>query len=224
MLPAVYVIGDSISIHYGIYLQKYLDGQFHYSRKMSNPFNPDDPEGANGRDSGAVLEYLRWLFENSSFHPDILLVNCGLHDIKTDPAGQIQVPLENYRQNLTAVIDLLRSNGISWAWLRTTPVSDSIHNREQIEFRRFSADEERYNAQADELMKLHDVPVIDLKGFTRALGQDEELFCDHVHFRDPIREKQAAYLAGWLALWKESTGSSADRFESDKNEARPALQ
>jgi len=41
------------------------------------------------------------------------------------------------------------------------------------------------------------VPVIDLNTFTLNLGAD--LYCDHVHYHEPIREKQAAFIAGWLA-------------------------
>jgi len=30
------------------------------------------------------------------------------------------------------------------------------------------------------------------------------LYCDHVHFHDSIREKQAAYIAGWLGAFADS--------------------
>ena len=41
------------------------------------------------------------------------------------------------------------------------------------------------------------VPSIDLHAFTANLGGDP--YCDHVHFREPVREQQAAFIAGWLA-------------------------
>lgn len=59
-----------------------------------------------------------------------------------------------------------------------------------------------YNAVADRVMAAARVPCIDLYGFTCLLGPD--LYCDHVHFKEPIREKQAAFLAGWLARWSQS--------------------
>ena len=40
------------------------------------------------------------------------------------------------------------------------------------------------------------IPAIDLHGFTASIGP--ELYCDHVHFHEPVREKQAAFIAGWL--------------------------
>ena len=66
-------------------------------------------------------------------------------------------------------------------------------------FHRFVADCAAYNAVADRIMNAAGVPVIDLFTFTRNLGP--ELFCDHVHFHVNIREKQAAFIAGWLAGW-----------------------
>jgi hypothetical protein len=42
--------------------------------------------------------------------------------------------------------------------------------------------------------------VIDLHSFTANLGPD--LYIDHVHFPESIREKQAAYIAGWLDAYR----------------------
>ena len=38
--------------------------------------------------------------------------------------------------------------------------------------------------------------MIDLYTFTRNLGPD--LYCDHVHFHEHVREKQGAFVAGWV--------------------------
>ena len=55
---------------------------------------------------------------------------------------------------------------------------------------------ETYNAIADDTMRAFTIPSIDLFTFTGKLGPD--LYVDHVHFHEHIREKQAAYIAGWL--------------------------
>jgi len=122
-------------------------------------------------------------------------VNCGLHDIKTNPAtGAKQVPLDQYRTNLRAIVALL---GAKLIWIRTTPCDERVHNaRPGMEFFRYAADGLTYNQAADEIMAAADVPVIDLYTFTVNLGP--ELYCDHVHFHEAIREKQAAFIAGWL--------------------------
>ena len=54
-------------------------------------------------------------------------------------------------------------------------------------------------------MRRHDVPAVDLYGFTRTLGPD--LYADHVHFHAHIQERQAAFIAGWLCAATRSTSS-----------------
>ena len=86
--PRLFVIGDSISIFYGPYLKKYVEGKFDYDRKRDKGEamkNLDNPVGANGGDSRMVLSYLKELSADPSFKADVLLLNCGLHDVKTDP-------------------------------------------------------------------------------------------------------------------------------------------
>lgn len=195
-LPYLHVVGDSISMYYGPYLEKMLQGVMIYSRKEGTP--PGDWDSANGGDSAMVLEYLR-LRSQQPPKIDLLLVNCGLHDIKMNPgAVSQQVPLEQYVQNLRAILSLSNQMGSRMIWVRTTPVDDQIHNS-RAAFQRFERDVERYNAAADEVMAEHRVPVIDLFTFTRNLGQD--LYCDHVHFTEAICAQQAAFIAGRLYDW-----------------------
>ncbi len=204
-LPRVYVIGDSISIHYGPFLERYGRGKFVYARKQGEEealLNLDRPQGANGGDSAMVLTFLKGLLASAKPAPDLLLVNCGLHDIKTNPqSGQRQVPLDAYTRNLRALAALCRRHQAEWAWIRSTPVADAVHNKPGMEFFRYARDLEAYNAAADAVMAAEGVPAIDLYTFTRNLGDD--LFCDHVHFHEPVREKQAAFLAGWLEHWRQ---------------------
>jgi hypothetical protein len=40
------------------------------------------------------------------------------------------------------------------------------------------------------------VPVIDLYSFTENLGSDR--YVDHVHYREPVRALQAAYIVGYI--------------------------
>jgi len=57
----LYVIGDSISIQYGPYLEAALRGVMAYARKEGEEealLNLDIPQGANGGDSGMVLSFL----------------------------------------------------------------------------------------------------------------------------------------------------------------------
>jgi lysophospholipase L1-like esterase len=202
-LMRLYLIGDSISIHYGPYLQTYLAGTMEYSRKEGEAealLNLDRPQGANGGDSSMVRAFLSKTAESGRFDADLLLVNCGLHDIKTDVAtGERQISIEAYAENLKAIVEIAAGMSCQLVWIRTTPCDEAVHNREGMSFYRYSADCDAYNRVADQVMADSQVPVIDLHRFTRQLGDD--LYCDHVHFQEPIREKQAAFIAGWLSAY-----------------------
>jgi lysophospholipase L1-like esterase len=192
--PRLHVVGDSISIHYGPYLEAFLAPWAEYSRK-TGPRGETDETAANGGDSAQVLAYLRGLDPGAAF--DWLLLNCGLHDLRRAPGrGPAQVPLDAYRANLQASLDLLQARGWRPLWARTTPVVEALHNRGQVEFERYAADVAAYNAAADELMRARGVPVLDLFTFTQTLG--EAAYCDHVHFSPAARAQQAAFLAGGL--------------------------
>lgn len=200
----IYVIGDSISIHYGTYLESFLNGIADYSRKEGEEealLNLDNPQGANAGDSSMVLRFLKHAARVRAIEADLILVNSGLHDIKSDPAtGAKQVPLNDYRANLRGIIDAVGSMRISMAWVATTPVDDAVHNTgNPVAFQRFSVDCEAYHEAALEVMREANIPVIDLHTFTRNLGS--EIYSDHVHFHEPVREKQAAFIAGWLQAY-----------------------
>ena len=194
-LPTLHVVGDSISIHYGPYLQTMLTGVMTYSRKTAPDGSLD--ERANGGDSSMVLDYLRSLQADRPF--DILLINCGLHDIKRDVTTHaVQVSLDQYEANLHEILAQAQRLAIRTIWVRTTPVVDERHNRLNTVSQRFAADVEAYNAAADRIMQEHDIAAIDLFTFTRNLGPD--VYIDHVHFTDEVRAQQAAFIAGHLYL------------------------
>jgi lysophospholipase L1-like esterase len=195
-LPHLHVVGDSISLRYGPNLERMLRGVARYSRK---PPVGDDPESANGRDSGAVLAYLVGVSAAERADIDYLMVNCGLHDIKRNlEDGHPFTPLDQYVDNLRTIMWYAREGTHTLVWVRTSPVIDAIHNSyEDIPFRRFASDVATYNEAADAVMMEADAFVIDLFGFTQSLGPD--VYADHVHFKPEIARLQAAFIAGNLA-------------------------
>lgn len=204
-MTRIHIVGDSISIQYGPYLQAMLaDTGIDYSRKSGEAealLNLDNPQGANGGDSDRVLTYLKTMVKEGQLNADLLLVNCGLHDIKTNPdTGAKQVPLERYVANLKAMVQLADSQPWSLVWIRTTPCNEHIHNRMNRHFHRFATDCQAYNQAADRVMAEGGCPIIDLYTFTANLGGDS--YCDHVHFTESVRQQQAAYMAGWLAHYR----------------------
>jgi hypothetical protein len=204
--PLIYSIGDSISVHYGEYLQKFLGDDFRVLRRSGDRqalANLDVPAGANSGDSARVLWFLQARIAAGDFKPDLLLVNCGLHDIKRAAGSSTpQVSLGEYRSNLALLTALVRNSGVPMAWVRTTHSIDAIHNADaSMGFTRLASDGEIFDAIALEVMERAQVPAINLRTFTRGLGPGEDLFCDHVHFHDSVRRLQAAYLAGWICRW-----------------------
>lgn len=203
--PKLFVIGDSISMQYGPYLEQFLAGKILYERKQDDggaPQHLEVPQTPNGGDSRMVLEYLKVKSQDTSFNPDYLLLNCGLHDIKRNVENnQLQVSPDDYRRNLEAILELLKSRDIQVVWVRTTPVVDSIHNAKQVKFHRYAADLNTYNQIGDQVMNSHHIPIIDLYDFTRTLGEDQ--FTDHVHYKEPARKLQAAFIAGYFGTISE---------------------
>jgi len=201
-LRQLFVVGDSISIQYGPYLEGYLGGVLQYDRKSDDggaPAGAGVYEGPNGGDSRSVAGYLESRARDDSFKPDYLLVNCGLHDIRRKLGEDLayQVSPGDYRENLKRIYTASRKIGAQLIWVRTTLVVDSIHNRPDMEFHRYATDQEKYNLIADEFFKGTDVPMLDLDGFTRKLGEDT--FVDHVHFSQEVRALQGAFIAGYIS-------------------------
>ena len=131
----LFVLGDSISIHYGPYLERWLEGRFAYDRKgRADADGPglDCESRVNGGDSANCLAYF-----------------AGRDDLRCES------------------------------------------------FRRYGEDVLLYNGIAEKAMAESGVPAIDLFAFTSKLG-GREIYEDHVHFTQPVRQLQAAFIAGWL--------------------------
>lgn len=151
-----------------------------------------------------VLEYL--LEEQGrGVRYDMLLINCGLHDIKTGPStGEKQVPLDQYRYNLERIAAVGKQMARSVIWIRTTDAVEAIHNGKMAAFYRYHDDVLAYNEAADEIMTKHGIPILDLYAFTRGFG--EAAYRDHVHFTDEVCQLQAAYIAGYLERFVQEMG------------------
>ena len=223
-IPTLFVLGDSISIQYGPGLERLLAGRFACDRKGSELLEDqariENGVGAlellavldsglkaiNGGDSASVLAYLQAKSAARTALGAVLLLNCGLHDVRRDPRSSTrQIEPDDYAANLTDILHLAARLSQRVVWLRTTPVVDKLHQRLNPEFQRFNADVELYNRIADAIMDGAGIPSIDLYGFTSKLSPADEtleqLYCDHVHFSEPVQQMQAAYIAGWLEAY-----------------------
>lgn len=193
-MKQLYLLGDSISISYGPFLETCLKNFFELSRKGGSPKDAvgheDDPN-YNGRDSQSVLLFL----ETTPPKTDLLLLNCGLHDIKVAPGqASCQVPLDRYRNNLHKIVSITNNLPCTTFWVNTTPVNDRLHNRRTDGGAyRYNKDVLSYNESAAQIMGQARIPVIDLYSYTLALG--ETSYRDHIHFTPSASHRQAIFLA-----------------------------
>ena len=199
--PSVFVIGDSISCYYGKHLQKMLEGVFDYDRKGGRHTLKDlddGTDGVNGGDSTMVLTYVRELRRRGNFKPDYVLLNCGHHDTKKDPATlKNQIPPELYEKNLRTVCDLMREMATKVIWVRTTPFNEEFVFPQDSPHIRTIEDTHLYDRIAGGVMKEYRIPTVDLYTFTVNLGGG--IYFDHyIHFDEAAAAKQAAFIAGYL--------------------------
>ncbi|HQZ95626.1 MAG TPA: SGNH/GDSL hydrolase family protein [Pyrinomonadaceae bacterium] len=144
-----------------------------------------------------VVQYLQTLQKDKNFSADVLLVNCGLHDIKSDKiTGKKAIELAEYKTNLMKIRNLARTMKMKLIWINSTPVNDDIHNSKNVGFFRDSKDVEDYNQAAKLYFEKVNVPIIDLNSFSRTFPS--EAFSDHVHYRHEYVQLQAAFIAGFL--------------------------
>ena len=201
-MTKVLLIGDSISMDYGQYLQDFLAEGIHVYGKPDHGeayLDLDIPLGGNGGDSSMVLEYLESA-DDDVLSCDWFFFNCGLHDIKHHrQTDAYQIPLEDYKRNLEQILALMQEKGIRIGFITSTPTSTLRHSRVKA-FYRLKEDVPAYNAVAEAVMAEYGIPVIDLHGFTQALGlSEDELFRDHTHFLPSVIQLQAAFMAGHIA-------------------------
>ena len=207
-MTSVLLIGDSISLDYGTHLPAFLNPNIIVYDKPGREEayqNLDIPLGGNGGDSSMVLAYLQQLQAQEKLNCDLFVFNCGLHDIKRSRENdQLQIPLDAYIQNLNSILDLMQKRNIPTVFINSTPSATERYDNMR-KFYRLTEDIPVYNAAAQQVMTQRKIPVVDLYGFTRALGlQGDDLFRDHTHFRPEVIKLHGAFVAGYINAFVEN--------------------
>jgi lysophospholipase L1-like esterase len=169
-MKQVTLIGDSIRMGYQSVVQRALASR-------AEIWTPRE----NGETSDNLLAHLdEWIL---SRRPDIVHLNCGLHDLKTEfGASMAAVPLDEYRTNLEAIFRQIQERTTATLiWASTTPVNESWHHKNKP-FDRFEADIAAYNQAATEIAERFDVRINDLYQAVMDAGRDDYLVQDGVHF------------------------------------------
>ncbi len=153
-LPRILVIGDSISRGCTLPLRHALQGKVNVHRA---------PQNCSSTVVG--IEKLDvWLGDGRW---DLITFNFGIHD--RDATSAV------YKTRLAQITRRLEATGAKLVWVTTTPVPEGAN-----EHREESVD--RLNTVADELMKEHDVPILDLdRAITPLLDQYQ--LPENCHFK-----------------------------------------
>lgn len=169
-LPLVVLIGDSIRMGY----------QNHVASQLASRADIWVPE-ENGGDSRKVLAHLdQWVLARQ---PDLVHVNCGLHDLKRAFGAASEVPLDEYERNVRQILQRLQRELDVVVWATTTPVDESWHHQNKG-FDRLEADVEAYNATARAVAEDLGVPIDDLFAVVEREGKAQLLTQDGVHFTE----------------------------------------
>ncbi len=184
----VLLIGDSIRMGYAPLVQEALRGR----AKVVWP-------AENCEDSAKILQH--WPEWVEAVKPDVLHINCGLHDIKSNrQTGTAQVEAEQYRRNLVAITQKVRqTGGPRLIWATTTPVIDEWHNG-RLDFDRHDEDVRAYNRIARTLMQEYGVPVNDLYTLVKKEDPETVFRKDGVH----LTETGSRLLADAVVLYVNS--------------------
>ncbi|QDT64446.1 SGNH/GDSL hydrolase family protein [Calycomorphotria hydatis] len=183
-LPNVLLIGDSISIGYTPTVQKELKGTANVLRIPAN--------GASTKQGLENIDF--WLGDK---HWDVIHFNWGLHDMKHIDAkgrmvpvskGERQTTLEEYRTNLTKLVDRLEQTGAVLIWRTTTPVPDGTHAR-------IAGEAVDYNAVAEPIMRERGIMIDDLYGFANS-QLDKIQKPRNVHFTNTGSRLLGEHVAG----------------------------
>ena len=164
------LIGDSIRMGY----------QADVIRELSNLADVWAPT-QNGGNSANILQHLNeWIISRL---PDVLHINCGLHDLKKDfDTGEPAIPLNQYESNLRTLLErILTETDCTVIWAMTTPVNESWHH-ERKGFDRLEDDVAAYNGVALKVADDLNIPINDLFRVITDAGRDSHLTSDGVHF------------------------------------------
>lgn len=184
-MKRIVLIGDSIRMGYQEGVRERLAG-------VADVWGPKE----NGGTSDNVLAHLdEWAVRRQ---PDVVHVNCGLHDIRTEPGRDASVPLDRYTDNVRSILTRLRAETeATVVWALTTPVNEERHNRNRP-FDRFERCVLACNGAASAIARELGIAVDDLHSAVVAAGADDLLSDDGVHFTAEGCAFLADSVAGYL--------------------------
>ena len=161
----VLIIGDSISIGYTPFVKDLL-------RFYANVFRPTNENGnaenCQGTTNG-IANIKRWIGDTKW---EVIHFNFGLHDIKhvdpvsrensKDPNHPHQANLKQYKKNLTAIVEVLKSTDAKLIFATTTPYPDDVGGP-----LRDPGMPAKYNQAATKIMNKNGITINNLHAFVK---------------------------------------------------------
>ncbi len=159
-LPRLLVIGDSISMNFEPGAKESLKGMVNYHRNEGNCFS-----------SYYGIQYVDfWLgdYTKKGQQWDIIHFNHGMHDLKqSGPGAPFATPIESYKANLRAQIEILKKTRAKLIWCSTTPVPQSSGG----DYGRQKGAEVVFNQAAMEVLK--EYPEIQVNDLCKAVNESK---------------------------------------------------
>ena len=170
-LPLIVLSGDSIRMGYQDHVVSQLAGE----PRFGHP---------NQTAATAAMCSRIWTSGALARQPNLVHVNCGLHDLKRAFGAESEVSLAEYERNVRQILQRLQRelNG-AVVWATTTPVDETWHHQNKS-FDRLEADVEAYNAAARAVAEDLGVPIDDLFAVVQREGKARLLTQDGVHFTE----------------------------------------
>ena len=189
--PKVLIIGDSISIGYTPYVEKY------FSDKAIIKHNP-----GNAQHTGTGLTKIKeWIGDEKW---DIIQFNWGLWDLcyrhpdsevqgnRDKVNGNITHNLNEYRSNLDSIVSVLEKiSNAKLIFVTTTYVPKE-------EAGRFENDAVKYNDAAKKIMKKHGIIINDIYAKSIPVHNHYGKGADNVHYTDEGYQKLSQFIIDFL--------------------------
>jgi hypothetical protein len=163
--PNVLIIGDSISIGSTPFVKDLLNFYADVVRPTKENGNAENCQGT----TFGIANIKRWV-GNTKW--DVIHFNFGLHDVKhvdpvsrensKDPKHPLQADLKQYKKNLTAIVEVLKSTEAKLIFATTTPYPNDVGGP-----LRDPGMPSKYNQAATKIMNKNGITINNLHAFIK---------------------------------------------------------
>ncbi len=161
-LPRVLLIGDSISIGYTVPVRSYLDGKANVHRPTENcqhtAHGMKRLEAWLGSKKWDVIHFNWGIWDTHYLEKKTGRILSGPEAATSSGGARIRHTLEEYRENLTELVTILKATNARLIWASSTPIM--FRKGERFD------DIAKYNQVAESVMKEQGVEIDDLYRFT----------------------------------------------------------